>query len=50
MVREMYRSLGFTLLLEDASGQSRWCLPLSGFVSRAVPMQVDAVVAEALVS
>jgi FkbH-like protein len=50
MVRQMYRSLGFTLLSEEATGESRWCLPLAGFVSRSAPMQVDGVAAAALVS
>jgi FkbH-like protein len=44
MVREMYRSLGFELMDEDATGATRWQMPLKGFVPRSVPMQVVAAV------
>jgi len=42
MVREMYRSLGFELIAEDATGATRWRLSLAGYVPRAAPMQVSA--------
>jgi FkbH-like protein len=42
MVREMYRNLGFEMVSEDATGATRWRLPLKGFTPQAVPMQVSA--------
>jgi len=41
MVREMYRTLGFTLLEETPEGTTRWALELDGFVPAAVPMRID---------
>jgi FkbH-like protein len=43
MVREMYRSLGFELLDEDAAGATRWTLNLRGYTPNQVPMKVDCV-------
>jgi FkbH-like protein len=42
MVREMYRTLGFTLVDEQPDGSTRWELELRGFTPQPVPMQVDA--------
>jgi FkbH-like protein len=42
MVREMYRTLGFTLVDEQGDGSTRWELELRGFTPQPVPMQIDA--------
>ncbi len=42
MVREMYRTLGFSLLSEQPDGSTRWQLDLSEFLPATVPMQIDA--------
>jgi FkbH-like protein len=41
MVREMYSTLGFTLLEEQPGGRTRWQLELAEFAPRPVPMQID---------
>ncbi len=43
MVREMYPTLGFTLLSETEDGQTRWELELPEFMGSDVPMRIDAV-------
>jgi FkbH-like protein len=41
MVREMYSTLGFTLLEEQPGGRTRWQLGLAEFAPKPVPMQID---------
>ncbi len=42
IVREHYRTLGFTLLEEIADGSSRWQLALPGFTARPVVMRIES--------
>lgn len=41
MVRDHYAKLGFTLLSEEASGETLWTLDLAAYASPELPMLVD---------
>jgi FkbH-like protein len=42
MVREMYPTLGFSLVEEAPDGSTRWALELDEFMPAEVPMRIDA--------